>query len=72
MAIWQLVQVTYKASVLIAKVCGKRQVSEGTHSIYSGCSCSRSVSTFVLFIMVRVRVNTCSSLYTEEIITFVI
>ena len=26
---WQPVQVTYKVSVLIAKVCGKRQVSEG-------------------------------------------
>ena len=63
MASWQLVQVTYKASVYITKVCGKRQVSKGMHSIYSGCSCSRQVYTSVLFIVVEVRVSTRSSLY---------
>ena len=36
MATWQLVQVAYKVSVLIAEVCGKRQVSEGVRSICSG------------------------------------
>ena len=56
-------QVTYKVSVLIAKVCGKRRVSEGAHSVYSGCSCSRQVFTFVLLIVVRVWVNNRSSLY---------
>ena len=54
---------TYKAFVLIAKVCGKRRVSKGVHSIHSGCS--RWVFTFVLFIVVRMRVNTRSSLYTK-------
>ena len=58
-AIWQPVQVTYKASVYMTKVCGKSQVSEGARS---GCSCSRWVSTYVLFIVLRVRVNTRSSL----------
>ena len=65
MANWQLVQVTYKVSVYMANVCGKRQVGKGAHSIYSGCSCSRWVYTFVLFIVVRVQVNTHSSLYTK-------
>ena len=59
MAIWQLVQVIYKASGLLAKVCGKGQVSEVQHSKKN---CSRRVSTFVLFIVVRVRVNTLQSL----------
>ena len=59
---WQLVQVTYKVYVCLVKVCGKRQVSKGVHSIYSSCSCSRWVYTSVLFIVVKVRVNTLSSL----------
>ena len=63
MATWQLVQVTYKVFMLIAEVCGKRQVSKDVCSIYSGCSCSRWVFMFVLFITVRVQVDTHSSLY---------
>ena len=61
MASWQPVQVTCKASVYMTKVCGKRQVSEGVCSTYSGCSCSRWVYTSVLFIVIEVRVSTCSS-----------
>ena len=67
MATWQLVQVTYKVSMYITKVCGKRQVSNGVCSIYSGCSCRRQVYMFVLFIVVRVRVSTRSSLYTYTV-----
>ena len=67
MATWQPVQVTYKAFVLVAKVCDKRWVSKGARSIKSGYSCSWWVFTFVLFIVVRVRVNTRSSLYTKHI-----
>ena len=63
MASWQPVQVTYKAFVCLARVCGKRQVGKGAHSIYSGCNCSRRAYMSVLFIVVEVRVNTCSSLY---------
>ena len=57
------VQVTCKDFALIAEVCGKRRVSKGVCSIYSVCSCSRRVFMFVLFIVVRVWVNTRSSLY---------
>ena len=63
MATWQPVQVTYKAFMLIVKVCGKRWVGKGAHSVYSGCSCNRRAFTSVLFIVIRVRVNTRSSLY---------
>ena len=67
MASWQLVQVTCKATVCLAKVCGKRQVGKGAHAIYSGCSCSRRAYTSVLFITVEVQVNTRSSLYTPTV-----
>ena len=36
-------KVACKAEVFETKACGKRQVGKGAHSIYSGCSCSRSV-----------------------------
>ena len=48
MASCQPVQVTCKAEVFDTKACGKRQVSEGVHSIYSGCSCSRRVSYIIV------------------------
>ena len=51
-------------SLCLAKVCGKRQVGKGAHSMYSGYSCSRQVYMSVLFIIVEVRVSTRSSLYT--------
>ena len=54
MASWQPVQVTYKMSVYMTKECGKRQVSQGAHSIYSGCSCCTWVYTSVLFIVIEV------------------
>ena len=40
---------TYKVSIFIAKVCGKRQVSEGVCSIYGGCSCSRQVYVCIIY-----------------------
>ena len=57
-----LVQVTYKVYVCLAEVCGRRRASKGVHSIYISCSSRRRVYTSVLFIVVKVRVNTRSSL----------
>ena len=43
----------------------KGELGKGACSIYSGCSCSRRVYMSVLFIVVKVRVNTRSSLYSN-------
>ena len=62
MAIRQPVQVTYKAFVCIARVCGKRQVSKGAHPIYSNCGCSRRVYVSLIY-RSKVQVSAHSSLY---------
>ena len=72
MANWQPVQVPslytwLEASVYIAEAYGKRLLDKGARSIFCGCSCSRRVYMSVLFIVVRVRVKTRSSLYTTKV-----
>ena len=56
------VQVTYKTSVCLTEVCGKRQASKGACSIKINCSHRRRVHMSVSFIVVKVRVSTRPSL----------